>query len=49
LEIDELVVRRVRVTEELTTPSTSDPGSVIDESKPAAVTALIKEAAASKQ
>jgi len=49
LEIDELVVRRVRVTEQLATPSTSDPGIVIDESKPTAATTLVEEAAASKR
>ncbi|MDM0002294.1 hypothetical protein QTI24_27070 [Variovorax sp. J22P240] len=47
LEIDELVVRRVRVTEQLMTPS--DPGGVIDETKSAAVTPFIEGAAASKQ
>lgn len=46
LEIDELVVRRIHVTERLRTPSTSRPDSVLDESKPAAVTASMEEAEA---
>src|SRR4051812_15226351 len=49
LEIEELVVRRVRVLEQLTMPSALDPGSIIDESSPAAVTASGEGAAASRQ
>ena len=49
LEIDELVVRRVRVTEQLTTPPTPVLGSVTGETNPAALTVPIEEAAASKQ
>lgn len=46
LEIDELVVRRIRVTERLTTPSTSRHDRVLDESKPVGVTASMDEAEA---
>jgi len=49
LEIDDLVVRRIRVMEQLETPSTSGSGGVVDELKPAAVTTFNEEAAASKQ
>jgi hypothetical protein len=36
LEIDELVVRRIRIIEQLTPPPTSEPGNAIDDSKPVA-------------
>jgi hypothetical protein len=35
LEIDELVVRRIRVIEQLTPPPTSKPGNVIDDTESA--------------